>query len=782
MNDFSDPSIRFDPSNEQLWQEESQEETANLKTFIDENARPLQPEDAGTDTVLYRPGLEGAPRDFFAPGGDGFDAGPGYSVELFPPGYRPFVPPGEGSPGDSDFIVIVDPNNPGSGDLSFPPDLERPPIGLFPPGYRPDLPVDPPPASTPPDGTVFEPDRLAPVGRVDGFVLQTDTERPGFDGGGSYTVISAGDDNINGGVARFDGASGADHLELQVRDPSTDTWVTLIPDTRTVQGEPEFILPTIPAGDTLDFRAINHTQGTEIHSDSGLVKIDDSGSGSLSVRFEDRQMEGGDFNDLELTVSRPGLTIQELAQQTGPDEGGDFERVITTEGHDHFGIKYAQSSTDDNLELQFKDPESGAWQTIVESTQSANWFERSDLGALPAGSELEFRLINRTTGGVFTSDSGMAKIDRNDDGSITYAFEARQSSDRDFDDLVFTVHRPGAAPLGRPTRPEIGTSFVTELNDPNTSDADKRAALEGFFAAHPNGGILAQDELDAVINFVQTSAPDLKQALLDNWLAPLPFTDEQIDAVDSAVQDAFLEQLSEAEDGTPEKTFYNLMKVISLSEQEPFQGKVDLDKVNADLAAMQADPEIRARFQGIQEELRAEQAAAQLGTGAVNELVDYITGPAFQDRLRLMPEDQQEAAVREAFTHLAKVAPSETFDQALLDFQAAGINHDPQDFLQTVPIDDVEAVTTDLLNEIFSKGQLGFAPTTYLADSLNHLDASQRAQLARGITEAARASGGELTPENLQLQLDRMNLAPELHSAGRNFVDALQERGSTYCC
>ncbi|MEM6457262.1 MAG: DUF4114 domain-containing protein, partial [Acidobacteriota bacterium] len=695
---------------------------------FDADGRPIPADDLDTPTLIYRPGIGDRPGDLYQPGdGDGL-----------------FIP--------------VDPYRP-----------VDPSVGLDDPAAAPSGPADPP---------YFDPDRFAPAGSVDGFVLQTDTQRPGFDGGGSYTAIVAGEDDVNGIVARFDGAQGSDHLELQFRDPASGEWRTLIADTRRVDGQPEFALPTVRSGHALEFRAINHTQGTEIRSDSGLVQVEDRGDGTLALRFEDRRTERGDFNDLELTVSRPGLTIQELAQQTGPDEGGDFEEVKTTEAHDRFGIQYAESNANDDLQLQYKNPETGEWETLVESTKHANWFEKADLGSLPAGAELEFKLVNRTTGRDYTSDSGMAKVERNDDGSITFAFEDRENGDRDFNDFVFTVHRPGAAPLGRPTRPEVGSSFATLLSSVDLSNDEKRAAIEAFFAEHPQGGILAPAELEALTDFVNVHAPDLATALLDHWLPPLPFTDAQIDAVDSAVQDAFFDRLAQAEEGTPEKVFYNLMRVLALAHQKPFEGKVDIDKVQADLEAMQNDPETIAGFQAIQAELRAEETASQLGPTAVDELVGYITGPAFQERLRLMPADQQEAAVREAFDHLAKIAPTDVYNEALLDFQAAGFNHDPEDFLKDVPIEDAELAVGDVINEILTKGQLGLAPFTYLADSISHLSGPQQAQLVRGITEAARVSNGDLTPEGMLLELERLGLDAEIGAAARNFVDTLQARGA----
>ncbi|MEO1367441.1 MAG: hypothetical protein AAFX50_09705, partial [Acidobacteriota bacterium] len=138
------------------------------------------------------------------------------------------------------------------------------------------------------------------------------------------------------------------------------------------------------------------------------------------------------------------LTVTHNAATAGPYRGmerkpGSFATIRAGSKTGMLGFKFDGSEAGDTLRLMYRHPQTGQWQTLVDSNKRTKQMQ-TDLGYLNAGQELQFKLVNRSKKKEYLSSTGMARIAQQPDGSLRVAFEDRVKGDNDYNDFVFTVY------------------------------------------------------------------------------------------------------------------------------------------------------------------------------------------------------------------------------------------------------------------------------------------------------------------------------------------------------
>lgn len=134
---------------------------------------------------------------------------------------------------------------------------------------------------------------------------------------------------------------------------------------------------------------------------------------------------------------------------------------------------------------------------------------------------------------------------------------------------------------------------------------------------------------------------------------PLPFSTQEIHDVNEITNQALIAELQAAPEGSKAKQLFNLYKAHAIATQDPdFKGKVDIKKIEADIAALHADPEILALMKTNLTAATAEvlgltplQAAQEIKTS----FIAYVQTPEFLS----LPKDQRQAYINDALGMMA---------------------------------------------------------------------------------------------------------------------------------
>jgi hypothetical protein len=303
--------------------------------------------------------------------------------------------------------------------------------------------------------------------------------------------------------------------------------------------------------------------------------------------------------------------------------------------------------------------------------------------------------------------------------------------------------------------------LVKQLDNPNMRiEAGRKLATD---IAVRNSSQVTGDDRRKLIDVAASSGDAQLKEMLFNSIPGSPLSNQKLEGISDAYNQRLITALRNAKEGEPMYELAEVLRAKSLATDEKWGKHTNTAALDQKVAELfQKEP-----LKGQLEDIRQKSIRDVLGENPGEDMVQYLTGDSFKERLKLLSPEEQRNEVQAQLQRLALVSPQKA-QQMATQLGAELVRNSSVATLQALPRAQRESAILDAIKTTAEgAGQTLDVPKN-IADLLDTLEKNKTPeQAAQALLDAANKELAKATGPRAESLRKTVQFLRDANSSGK---------------